>query len=147
MFFNLFLSNQKAINNKINHCIEFQWLTLFIHRVEAPTSELLTITTIVHTPDNGEAVIAFSTPHSPFISVRSVDAAVVGDVGRLAVVGVEEEEDVGVEAGVGHDGHPDKRLEYCAPGLGAPAHQRRAVKEGSRGFRSAWRRLLLPFPC
>ena len=81
-----------------------------------------------------------TTPHSPFISVRSVDAAVVGDVGRLPVVRVEEEEDVGVEAGVGHYGHPDKRLEYCAPGLGAPAHERRTVNEGSRSFCSAWSR-------
>ena len=56
---------------------------------------------------------------SPFIRT-SVETTVISDVGGSPVVRVEEEEDVGVETWVGHDGHTNERLKYGAPGLRTP---------------------------
>ena len=54
------------------------------------------------------------------LSVSSVQTASSCDGVCCAVIGVEQEEDVGVDAGVGDDGHSDDGFHDSTPGLMTP---------------------------
>ena len=54
------------------------------------------------------------------LSVSPVQTAPSCDGVCRAVVGVEQQEDVGVDAGVGYDGHSDDGFQDSTPGLMTP---------------------------
>ena len=54
------------------------------------------------------------------LSVSSVKTAPAGDGVCRAVIRVEQQEDVRVDGGVGHDGHPDDGFHDSAPRLMTP---------------------------
>ena len=61
------------------------------------------------------------------LSVSSVQTAPSCDGVCCAVIGVEQEEDVRVDGGVGHDGHSYDRFEDPTPGLVAPRGTTKAL--------------------
>ena len=61
--------------------------------------------------------------HSPFIAIGSLDAAIICDVSRFLVVGVEEEENVRVETRIGDNHHANNGIQYFTPSPGAPGRK------------------------
>ena len=59
---------------------------------------------------------------SPFVPIRSVEAAVTRDVWSLSVVGIEKEKNVGIQTGVNHDRDSSKSIKNRTPRLRTPAH-------------------------
>ena len=56
----------------------------------------------------------------PFFSVRSVETAVRCDICSLSIVGVEKQENVGIQTGVGHNRNTNECFKYCTECFGAP---------------------------
>ena len=61
--------------------------------------------------------------HSPFLTIGSLDAAIICDVSCFLVVGVEEEENVRIETRIGYNHHADNGIQYFTPGPRAPGRK------------------------
>ena len=58
---------------------------------------------------------------SPFVPVRSVEAAVTGDVRSLSVVGIEKEKNIGIQTGVNHNRDSGESIKNRTPRLRTPS--------------------------